>query len=110
MKTSVVLALLVSAFSMFAGDKAAPEPPKPTLSVEKKFAGAQLQKKVLEAAAVQQIAKRDSDRADERAGFTNAEWKRWEAEALKEIKAPEGCLINTDLDVQCPAAKPEVKK
>lgn len=106
----LLAALLVSAIAMFAGDSKAPEPPKaPTLSMEKKFAGAQLQKRVLEAAAVQQISQRDAERANERAQVTNAEWKRWEAEALKEIKAPDGCQINTELEVQCPP-KPEVKK
>lgn len=108
----VIAALLVSALAIFAGNAKAPEPAKPALAVDKKFAGAQLQKRVLEAAAVQQISERDFERAKERAQIINAEWKRWEAEALKEIKAPDGCLINTELEVQCPppAPKPEVKK
>lgn len=113
----LLAALLVGAIAMFAGDSKAPEPPKaPALSMEKKFAGAQLQKRVLEAAAVQQINKRDveiatraAERSDVNAKTVNEEWKRWEAEALKEIKAPDGCLINTELEVQCPP-KPEVKK
>lgn len=109
-----IAALLVSAIVVFAADAAKAEPVKPTpsLSMEKKFAGAQLQKKVIEASAVKQIAKRDFDRAEERDRLTGGEWQRWEAEALKEIKAPDGCQINLDLEVQCPppAPKPEVKK
>lgn len=128
----MIVALVLSAFVVFAADAAKPaaEPVavvKPTLTLEQKVAAAKLQNKVMEATAIKEIAdrnnaiaqrdvaiaERDKTRADERATSVRNEWKAWEAEALKGAKSPDGCQINTDLDVQCPptvATKPEVKK